>query len=66
MSTLLPTGPPVGRELSMNGSTLPFSLIAAFLLAVLALLVNQVSPGVAALVGVVAALIFIRLLILGR
>jgi hypothetical protein len=49
----------------MNGSTLPISLVASFLLAVLALLVNQVSPGVAALVAAVAALIFIKLLIFG-
>ncbi len=50
----------------MNGFALPLSLILSFVLAVLALVVNQVSPGVAALVGAVAALIFIKLLIFGR
>lgn len=50
----------------MNGFTLPFSLILSFVLAVLALVVNQVSPGAAALIAAVAALMFIKLLILGR
>ncbi len=50
----------------MNGFVLPFSLILSFVLAVLALAVNQVSPGAAALVGDGAALIFIKALLLGR
>lgn len=50
----------------MNGFSLPFSLILSFFLAVLALVVNQVSPGAAALVGAIAALIFLKLLLFGR
>lgn len=50
----------------MNGFALPLSLIVSFLLAVLALVLNQVSPGAAALVGAVAALIFLKLLLFGR
>ena len=50
----------------MNGFMLPASLIVSFVLAVLALVLNQFSPGAAALVGAIAALIFIRLLIFGR
>jgi uncharacterized membrane protein len=50
----------------MNGIPLPLALIVSLLLALLALAVNQFSPGVAALVGAIAALIFIKLLIFGR
>lgn len=49
----------------MNGFTLPFTLLLSFFLAVLALVINQVSPAAAALVGAIAALIFIKLLIFG-
>jgi hypothetical protein len=65
MSSECPAGFAGGKESNMSGSALPFSLIASFLLAILALLVNQVAPGVAALVAAVAALIFIKLLIFG-
>jgi len=50
----------------MNGFLLPASLILSFFLALLALVVNQFNPGLAALVGAVAALIFIKLLVFGR
>lgn len=51
----------------MNGlAILPPDLILVALLAFLALLLNFVSPGAAALVGAVAAIIFIKLLIFGR
>ena len=50
----------------MNGIPLPPILIVSLLLALVALAVNQFSPGVAALVGAIAALIFIKLLIFGR
>lgn len=50
----------------MNGLILPASLILSFVLAVTALVLNQFSPATAALVGAIAALIFIRLLIFGR
>lgn len=50
----------------MNGFLLPASLILSFVLALLALVVNQFNPALAALVGAIAALIFIRLLIFGR
>ena len=50
----------------MNGFMLPASLIISFALAVLALVLNQFSPGAAALVGAIAAALFIGLLILGR
>jgi hypothetical protein len=50
----------------MNGIPLPPTLIASLLLALLALAVNQFSPGTAALVGAIAAIIFIKLLIFGR
>ena len=50
----------------MNGMILPASLILSFVLAVMALALNQFSPGAAALIAAIAALIFIRLLILGR
>jgi len=41
-------------------------LILSGVLALLALVLNQFSPGAAALVGAVAALIFIKLLVFGR
>ncbi len=50
----------------MNGFALPFTLILSFSLAILALVINQVSPGAAALVAAIAAVIFIRLLVVGR
>lgn len=50
----------------MNGIPLPPTLIVSLLLALLALAVNQFSPGAAALVGAIAALIFLKLLIFGR
>ncbi len=42
---------------------LPPALIVSFVLALLALALNVVHPGAAALVGAVGALIFLRLLI---
>jgi hypothetical protein len=50
----------------MNGIPLPPTLILSGLLALLALVLNGFSPGLAALVGAIAALIFIKLLIFGR
>ena len=50
----------------MNGFLLPPTLILSGLLAVLALVLNLVSPGAAALVGAIAALFFIKLLLMGR
>ena len=50
----------------MSGFILPESLILSFFLAVIALILNLFSPGAAALVGAIAALVFIKLLILGR
>ena len=50
----------------MNGMILPTELILSFFLAVLALVLNVFSPGAAAFVGAIAALIFIKLLLLGR
>ena len=50
----------------MNGFTLPFIIILSLVLAVLALVVNQVSPGAAVLVAALAALIFLKLLLFGR
>jgi hypothetical protein len=61
---LLPCPLPAEKE-PMNGFTLPFTLLLSFFLAVLALVINQVSPAAAALVGAIAALIFIKLLIFG-
>jgi hypothetical protein len=53
------------REI-MNGVPLPPTLILSGLLAILALLLNVFSPGLAALVGAIAALVFIKLLIFGK
>jgi hypothetical protein len=53
------------REI-MNGIPLPPTLILSLLMAVLALLLNVFSPGLAALVAAIAAIIFIKLLIFGR
>jgi len=50
----------------MNGMLLPLELIVSLILAVLALALNAFSPGAAAIVGAIAALIFIKLLLLGR
>lgn len=50
----------------MNGITLPTTFLASFLLAVLALVLNHFSPGGAALVGALAALLFLKFMILGR
>ena len=50
----------------MNGMIFPASLILSFALAIMALALNQFSPGAAAVVAAIAALIFIRLLIFGR
>jgi len=50
----------------MSGFILPESLILSFLFAVIALILNLFSPGAAALVGAIAALVFIKLLIFGR
>jgi len=50
----------------MNGMYLPTELIVSFFLAVLALALNLFSPGAAAILGAIAAVIFIKLLILGR
>jgi hypothetical protein len=50
----------------MNGFLLPPTLILSGLLAVLALVLNLVSPGAAALVAAIAALLFIKLLLMGR
>lgn len=50
----------------MHDVFLPPSLIVSFLLALLALVLNYVNPGVAAFVGAVAALIFLKLLVMGR
>jgi hypothetical protein len=50
----------------MNGIPLPPTLVLSGLLALLALVLNQFSPGLAALVAAIAALIFIKLLILGK
>ncbi len=50
----------------MNGNVFPPLLwILSVLLALLALALNAFSPGAAALVGAVAALVFIALLIIG-
>ena len=50
----------------MNGMLLPLELIISLFLAVLALALNAFSPSAAAFVGAIAALIFIKLLLLGR
>ena len=50
----------------MNGTILPLELILSLVLAVLALALNSFSPGAAAIVGAIAALIFLKLLLLGR
>ncbi len=41
----------------------PASLVLSFLLALAALLLNAINPGVAAIVGAIAALIFLAMLI---
>jgi hypothetical protein len=50
----------------MNSIFFPPDLIAALVLAILALLLNAFSPGAAVLVAVVAALLFLKLLMFGR
>lgn len=55
-----------GKGAYMNGFLLPPTLILSGLLAVLAFVLNFVSPGAAALVGAIAALLFIKLLLMGR
>lgn len=50
----------------MHDIFLPPSLIISFVLALLALVLNYVNPGVAALVAAIAALIFLKLLVMGR
>ena len=50
----------------MNGFILPPTLILSGLLAVLALVLTPFSPGAAALLGAMAAALFIKLLIFGR
>lgn len=49
----------------MNHIYLPPTLIISFLLALAALLLNYLNPGVAAIVGAIAALIFLKLLVMG-
>jgi hypothetical protein len=55
-----------GTKGRMHDVFLPPSLIVSFLLALLALALNYVNPGAAAFVGAVAALIFLKLLVMGR
>ena len=47
----------------MHHVFIPPALILSFLLALAALLLNAINPGVAALTGAVAALIFLAMLI---
>jgi hypothetical protein len=47
----------------MHNIYLPPTLIISFLLALAALLLNNLSPGAAAVVGAIAAIVFLRLLI---
>ena len=49
----------------MNGFILPPSLLVSGLLAFLALALNFISPGAAAVVGAIAALILMKLIIFG-
>jgi len=49
----------------MHNIYLPPTLIISFLLALAALLLNNLNPGVAAVTGAVAALIFLKLLVTG-
>lgn len=47
----------------MHNVFIPPALIVSFLLGLAALLLNAINPGVAAVVGAVAALIFMAMLI---
>ncbi len=50
----------------MNGTLLPTELILSLVLALAALVLNTFSPGAAAVTGAIAALIVLKLLVMGR
>jgi len=49
----------------MHHVFLPPELVLSFALALAALVLNAINPGVAAVVGAIAALIFLKLLVTG-
>lgn len=57
------TGERAGPKGTMHHVFIPPALILSFLLGLAALLLNAINPGVAAVVGAIAALIFMAMLI---
>lgn len=52
-----------GSKGSMHNVFIPPTLILSFLLALAALVLNAINPGIAAVTGAVAALIFLAMLL---